>query len=260
MPLPAVPRAHQDFGRTMNIKDSLKISLLILANVAVVGGIYAAYEAYENLPAWKAEIGAGIGKQVDAKLGPLVKQYAATGQELAATARQANGLIADVRADLPGLENAANTEVSVINGQISTANGSIASIVTQVNPAITSAKKAIDQVNAALPDFLDCYNDGFGNDNCLFNRYQGVSKSFEQMAQTIDATVKTEAAPTAEAIRKSAEGTATSTANAAQLISDSDKFVNLTTNLIYGPKTFMQRFRAFVWGTANLVSHTAAAW
>lgn len=250
----------------MNWEKILKCILLGLGSVvalcliAVLMRIDAAItQAQIDTPQRLDRIETQIGS-LKSDADTLISRADETLVSFARAGDQANGLIGDVRKELPGLKNATNIEVSAINGQISTATRGLIGIVTRVNPAIDAAKVTIDQVNASLPDFLDCYNDGFGNDNCLFNRYQGVSKSFEQMAQTIDATVKREATPTAEAIRRSAEGTAKSTANAAQLISDSDKFVNLTTDLIYGKRTFWQRFRAFCWGVANLGAKTAAAW
>ena len=42
------------------------------------------------------------------------------------------------------------------------------------------------QVDLALPDFLDCYADGLGNANCLFNRYQGTAKSAEKTAAALE--------------------------------------------------------------------------
>lgn len=78
-----------------------------------------------------------------------------------------------------------------INAQATTLNATVAATTKPIAALAVNVQGITGQINTALPDFTDCYNDGFGNANCLFNRYQGVSKAFEQAMLKVPAMVTT---------------------------------------------------------------------
>jgi hypothetical protein len=66
-----------------------------------------------------------------------------------------------------------------------------AGAVAAMRPIQTSA----EQVSAALPDFVDCYRDGFGNPDCLQARWAEISRSITRIADAIDKWIERLTAP-----------------------------------------------------------------
>ena len=66
-----------------------------------------------------------------------------------------------------------------------------AGAVAAMKPIQTSA----EQVSAALPDFVDCYRDGFGNPDCLQARWAESSRSITRIADAIDKWIERLTAP-----------------------------------------------------------------
>ena len=66
-----------------------------------------------------------------------------------------------------------------------------AGAVAAMRPIQTSA----EQVSVALPDFVDCYRDGFGNPDCLQARWAEISRSITRIADVIDKWIERLTAP-----------------------------------------------------------------
>lgn len=115
------------------------------------------------------------------------------------------------------------------NNQLSQFNSNTNAQLTQLNATIASTAKPVQesaqQVDDALPLFADC---DF-NEDCVFNRFQGVSKAMEQMAQA-GAKAAPETTASFEAI---AQDTHKITTDAAKM---ADKYT--------APPTRWQRFQA----------------
>lgn len=190
-----------------------------------------------------------ISKQVDGKLDPLVKQYAEVGASLAGAARQLDGLIADVRKEIPTVKESLTVESSFVNKKLDAVQADVAqlsSVALQLDPLLTETTHAIRDLHPQLLGTVAAFKVTVGET--------------AQTMKTVRDTVKAEAGPTAQAVRESAQGTAKSTDAAAKLIEHSDEFVVLTKDLIYGRKSFWARVRAFLWGVAQLGVRTSAAW
>lgn len=69
-----------------------------------------------------------------------------------------------------------------------------------MKPVATNMARITFNVAEALPDFTDCYADGFGNPNCLYNRYVGVAKSVEKGADAGEKIASDMAVLTAEGV------------------------------------------------------------
>lgn len=110
-----------------------------------------------NLNAWEMD----AGKQISTAIAVADRR---SGEALTQTAR--------AEADL-------NTQLSVANASIasnlSVANENIASVLLPV-------QQSAAQINAALPDFLDCQTsaEGVGNRNCLYLRYSDIASEVDQ--------------------------------------------------------------------------------
>ena len=115
------------------------------------------------------------------------------------------------------------------NSQLTTFNSNANNQLTQLNATISDTAKPVretaQQVDDALPLFANCEY----NPDCAFNRFQGVSKAVEQMAQ---AGAKAAPATTAS-VEAIAQDTHKITADAAKM---ADKYT--------APPTKWQRFQA----------------
>ena len=67
---------------------------------------------------------------------------------------------------------------SDVKESLTTANTTAASLSLGVTSALKPLQSSAQQVNDALPLYLDCDH----NPDCAFNRFQGVSKSVEKMS------------------------------------------------------------------------------
>jgi len=61
--------------------------------------------------------------------------------------------------------------------------------------AMRPIQSSAEQVSAALPDFVDCYRDGFGNPDCLQARWAEISRSITRIADAIDKWIERLTAP-----------------------------------------------------------------
>lgn len=71
---------------------------------------------------------------------------------------------------------------------------------SMAKPVAANAAFITGNIAVALPDFTDCYADGYGNANCLYNRYVGIAKSVEKGADAGQAIAGNVNILTAEAV------------------------------------------------------------
>jgi hypothetical protein len=141
-----------------------------------------------------------------------------------------------------------------------TLDARLASIQSDANRQLTVTNKtladtaiplasAAKQVNAALPDFLDCQltDYGVGNKNCLYIRYGDLSSSLDR---TLSAVAK--AAPDMVA---NADKIATSSAGVAASADATGKEVTKAAQNFNKPQTFWQAFRTWTLTIARIVSY-----
>lgn len=127
-----------------------------------------------------------------------------------------------------------------LNTQLGTVNSTLSGVAAPV-------KASAEQIDKALPDFLDCYNDGYGNDSCIFNRWVGTAKAVEKMSQTVAAEIP-KIAVDAESIAHSTAGVANSANLTGQEVAKAAQNFNK-------PQTKMQAFRSWlitiarIWGS-----------
>jgi hypothetical protein len=86
------------------------------------------------------------------------------------------------------------SSVNDLAAEVGKANGSISTLVADLRPVLENsaalvkdAKSITGQVDYALPDFLNCE----WNQDCVFNRYQGAAKAFENAMLKVPAFVAT---------------------------------------------------------------------
>jgi hypothetical protein len=140
--------------------ERLLVSLAWLAATLVMGDLYLTPDRRQaQLEAKLTEsvdaAGKNLSNQVHAELGPLFQQ--------------GTGLLADTRAKINAVI------IGALNSTVNAAGGTAIALTTARKPLGETAS----QLNAALPDFLDCQQDntGIGNKGCLYNRYSDLSRS-----------------------------------------------------------------------------------
>jgi hypothetical protein len=171
--------------------------------------------------------GKNLSNQVHAELGPLFQQ--------------GTGLLADTRAKI----NAVN--IGALNSTVNAAGGTAIALTTAVKPLGETAS----QLNAALPDFLDCQQDntGIGNKGCLYNRYSDLSRSADITLPAIANAapgIARSAQTTSEALANAAPSIATS---AAGIASSTDRIGNTAAKTLADltkPKTLRQKVGSWV--------------
>lgn len=218
---------------TQPLKILCLIALFFLLAVCIVIAIdvdESLVAARKSTPALVAGIRGDLAAQVNAKLDPLVTQYAATGKALAGTATEARGLIADVRKEIPWVRESTTKEISELNERVDALNASVA----KVADFPTALQPAIDGLNLMFRrDAVPAQTLG------LLGASKVAAGEVAQTMKTVRDTVKAEAAPTAKAVRESAEGTAGTTAATAKLIGHVD-------DLFFGPRTFWQKVKGWL--------------
>lgn len=141
----------------------------------------------------------------------LVNQVTAARKDiLTRTERQVAALRVEVMGEVAQIRTTADRRVGDSLARVDTALGKIEEVRGDLTPAlasIASAAKHADSITAhvdgALPAFTECAvfdEDGApvgGNPDCLFNRYQGATKAWEQAMQrtatamlSVDATAR----------------------------------------------------------------------
>ena len=196
------------------IRDLL-ICALLLALTAIAGRIYFFVGTAENvmIAAPKliedqiSQVHADLSLQLSAAIGDVNdrlsdsismvdRQVSAVRkdavQEISATREVIQGPVLDkVDARLAAIERDAN-------GSLVTLNGTLAETAKPF-------RESTQQINLALPDFLDCEF----NENCVFNRYQGLAKSMERTSQVVAAEAPKMSA-SVQSIAESSAGVAAS--------------------------------------------------
>jgi uncharacterized phage infection (PIP) family protein YhgE len=229
-------------------------ALICIVLAAATFALFAAGLFFYRLRSEIPEVRSAILEQADAirnEIGSLHKELSPVLKNAATAEAQANGLLSDVRRELPAIKTSLQDGILGLTAAADSLGASaaeISKIHEDLRPAVAGVNQLFrrDELPKSIP--------------ALVRDLRLTATESAETAKTIRDVVKNEAGPTAQAIRKSAEGTATSTANASALIADSDTFVKLTTDLIYGKRTFWQRMRAFMWGVASLGARTAGAW
>ncbi len=168
------------------------------------------HQANETRKALVLEIG-NARADVKAEIGDALK---IVDKQVSGVRLDVRQQVAGIRGDFTGIVlQTLDNRVAGIQGdavgQMASMNRSVSSLVSGVNDTLKPIRETAAQVNAAAPDFLDCYSDGYGNANCLYNRYVGTSKAIEQAALAIGKEAP-QMAKKADAIAGSAEGIAAS--------------------------------------------------
>jgi prefoldin subunit 5 len=202
--------------------------------------------------AWKSvntridSLQTSVSEQIDKKLTPVSEAAAKELTELQKTTKQANGLLADVRKDIPPVGKAAVDEVNLLNSKVDSLSGTLTSfsaISSEIKPTIEGLNLMFrkDELPKAIP--------------ALVRDYRRVGDEIADTMVTVRDTVKTEAAPTSEAIRKSAQGTASETASLTKLTDHVDQ---VFFDLFLRPRTFWEKVQAWfkvLVGPAVLATH-----
>ncbi len=122
---------------------------------------------------------AGVVAAVREPLATTADAIAATSKDL--HDERVLGKLGNAAASVSALSDALGPESAQI------AAGAVAAML----PIQSSA----EQVSAALPDFVDCYRDGFGNPDCLQARWAEISRSITRIADAIDKWIERLTAP-----------------------------------------------------------------
>ncbi len=159
---------------------------------------------------------AGIGSQITKVTDPLAVTVKAYGR-LADVATQkvdafdVPGAVAAVRDPLATTAEAITATTRDLHDErvfekfgnaaasVSALGDALAPESAQITAGAVAAMKPIqtsaEQVSAALPDFVDCYRDGFGNPDCLQARWAESSRSITRIADAIDKWIERLTAP-----------------------------------------------------------------
>ena len=115
-------------------------------------------------------------RQADATRGAALAAIADTRKDLLAEAHSA---VLESRAAIGDITQKADARIADlavrVDGQLTRTNDTVAGL----KPILDHAASITKQADEAAPLFLDCEY----NPDCVFNRFQGVSKAVEQMAQ-----------------------------------------------------------------------------
>ena len=110
--------------------------------------------------------------------------------------QQLTGLRTTVDARLGDTLASYNTTERDANARLAELTGTVAGLRADLKPSLDHVNSITAHVDDALPAFTDCaYFDADGvpiggNPDCLFNRFQGVTKAFEQAAVNTSAMTK----------------------------------------------------------------------
>lgn len=129
------------------------------------------------------------------------------------------------------------------DAQVTTLNGTAKAAQESLTPALKHAESTLAQVDDALPLYLDCEF----NPDCAFNRFQGVSKAVERMAQ--------EGAKAAPRLAANADRIADAAAGVTEEAHKTGAEVTRAAQNFNRPQTKWQQFKgllltaARIWGT-----------
>jgi hypothetical protein len=109
----------------------------------------------------------------------LMQQIAATRRELLIqTEHQADALRGDVKTEADAVLATTDRRLGDTLSRVDNALATLDSLHQELKPSLAGAAAITQQVNDALPLYLDCDH----NPDCVFNRYVGVSKGVERAA------------------------------------------------------------------------------
>lgn len=134
----------------------------------------AAQTAIGKLPALVDAHAKRIEKQIDAAVSKAdirLQGIQNVADEQLGAANRSIGMVATLAA----------TELPALQGSLS---DSLAKVTEDVHETLEPVSLLMKQANDAAPMFLDCSQDGGGQD-CIFNRFQGTSKAIERTMQAI---------------------------------------------------------------------------
>lgn len=107
----------------------------------------------------------------------LMKEIAASRRDLLVlTEREAEALRRDVMTEAEAVRTTTNRRLGDTLSRVDTALATVDSLRQDLKPVIDRTAAITAQVNDALPLYLDCDH----NQDCVFNRYVGVSKGVER--------------------------------------------------------------------------------
>jgi hypothetical protein len=218
--------------RYLRVFERLLVSLALLAVILVMGDLYLTLDRRQaqletKLTQSLDAAGKNLSNQVHSELGPLFQQ--------------GTGLLADTRAKIKAVD------VAALNSTVSAAGGTAAALTAAAKPLGESAQ----QLDAALPDFLDCQQDntGVGNKGCLYYRYSDLSRSADITLQAIANAapgIARSAQTTSEAVAKAAPSIATSAAGIAASTDQIGITASKTLADLTKPKTLRQKVESWV--------------
>lgn len=127
------------------------------------------------------------------ELDPVSKGAVKTLTAATGTLTAATGTITGAGTTMATLNTKVNAvDVAGLNASVKNiglASKAAGTALTGTATALASVAKplseSVQQVDAALPDFLDCFADGAGNPNCLYNRYVGIAGDSEQTMRAV---------------------------------------------------------------------------
>jgi hypothetical protein len=182
-----------------------------------------------------------------AEIANIHKDVISKVDSLSATANQQ---VTDTRTQLLGevdeIRKTADNRIGDTLAQVDTLIKKLSPILTNAAEITGHVSSVTAHVDDALPQFTDCaYLDASGepvggNPDCVFNRFQGVSKAFEQMAQA--------GAKAAPQVSQAVAGIAT---NFDGITAD----VHTATTDFNKPKTTWQKFKSWLDTAGKLAAH-----
>lgn len=223
------------------IKEGLVCGLLVV----VIGLGLRVYKLIDNLDATIQ----ALPKLVDDRATSLQQDLglqaddtrALLKQEIDAIRADVNGKILKTIDDrLASIQSDANNQLSAFNGNLTEQT---ALLNKNIAETLAPVKSSANQVSTALPLFTDCEY----NPDCAFNRFQGVSKAIEQMAQA--------GAKAAPSIVDSADKIATSSVSTSDSIAATGIEVKKAARRFNQPQTKWQQFRTWLTFTARIGSY-----
>lgn len=126
---------------------------------------------------------------------------------------QLTGIRSQVLGEVDEIRKTADTRLGDTLARVDTLSDKIDPVMANVSVITGHVASVTAHLDDALPQFTDCAyldeagNPVGGNQDCAFNRFQGVSKAFEQMAQA-GAKAAPQVAESVVGIAKSVDGIA----------------------------------------------------
>ncbi|MGD0497539.1 MAG: hypothetical protein ABSC23_03785 [Bryobacteraceae bacterium] len=219
-----------------HLRNILVCALLAVLIASVVYGMLCIRAATAVISA--------VPGQVQAAQSALIQEVQATRRDLMGqvdaarkdASSQLTALQSNVFAQVDQTRAAVDRRVGDSLTRVDAALGTVDQLRADLQPVLTSAAAAAGHVNSitahvddALPQFTDCaYVDADGtpiggNPDCVFNRFQGMSRAFENAAVDVSATTHDfrGAIPSVIAdVKRASDGSARASESTAQVMAN----------------------------------------